>query len=354
MKLDDFDYNLPPELIAQFPAADRDRSRLMVVGRSSGAVGHCGFSDFPGLLREGDLLVLNDTRVFPARLMARRGTGGMVEIFLLDYPDGVSEARCMARPARKVREGEALTLEDGSRIEVRRDGDNLRVRMAPGRDLSTIVEKVGRVPLPPYIRREDREHDEMDKVRYQTVYARNPGAVAAPTAGLHFDAGTLAGMEDRGVNVRYVTLHVGPGTFRPVRTPDPREHRMDTEWFEVPEATAETVNAAKARGNRVIAVGTTVVRTLESAAAGGVVRPGEGTTDLFIYPEDGAGQKESPLPGGRFEVVDALLTNFHLPRSTLLMLVCAFAGTEQTLDAYKEAVREGYRFYSYGDAMFIA
>ncbi|NOY86844.1 MAG: tRNA preQ1(34) S-adenosylmethionine ribosyltransferase-isomerase QueA [Deltaproteobacteria bacterium] len=346
MTLDDFDYLLPPDLIAQFPAPARDRSRLMVLERSSGAVKHARFSDFPGLLGEGDLLVLNDTRVFPARLMARRDTGGMVEIFLLNYPAGASEVRCMAKPARKVREGESLTLEDGSRIVVRRDGDNLWVRMASAGDLSSVLERVGRVPLPPYIQRENRDLDRMDMERYQTVFARHPGAVAAPTAGLHFDARALAGMESRGVKIRYLTLHVGPGTFRPVRTKDIRDHRMDTEWFNIPEATAEAVNTAKGRGERVIAVGTTVVRTLESSVSRGRALPGEGTTDLFIYPGKNG-------PGGRFGIVDALLTNFHLPRSTLLMLVCAFAGTEHTIAAYGEAVREGYRFYSYGDAMFI-
>lgn len=357
MTPEDFDYDLPPELIAQFPAAARDRSRLMLVNRSGGDVKHRGFSDFPDLLREGDLIVLNDTRVFPARLMARRDTGGIVEIFLLDYPAGSSEVRCMVRPARKIRDGEQLVLDDGSRIAVRRDGDNFRVRMVPEGDLSKVMERVGRVPLPPYIQRKNRDHDKMDQERYQTVFARNPGAVAAPTAGLHFDAGALSAMEGRGVKVMYVTLHVGPGTFRPVRTPDLRDHRMDTEWFEIPEATAEAVNTARRRGERVIAVGTTVVRTLESAASRGRVAPGEGTTDLFIYPDKNRPDKNGPDQSGPdrcFGIVDALLTNFHLPRSTLLMLVCAFAGTEHTLAAYREAVRDGYRFYSYGDAMFIS
>jgi S-adenosylmethionine:tRNA ribosyltransferase-isomerase len=344
MKTSDFEYHLPKEMIAQHPAERRNQSRLLVMDRETGETRHLGFSDFPGLLRKGDLLILNDTKVFAARLLARKQSGAKVEIFLLDYPEDDREVRCLARPGRKVKDGDILTLEDGSRIEVRREGESLWTRQLEGSLLDSI-ESVGITPLPPYIERvgpEQEEHKEKDRERYQTVYADKPGAVAAPTAGLHFDDTILQCITDMGIRIESVTLHVGPGTFQPVRSEDIAGHRMEEEWYTIPEVTAAAVNEAKGEDRRVVAVGTTVVRTLESAAADGRVTSGEGSTELFIY------------PGYGFQVVDALLTNFHLPRSTLLMLVCTFAGRENVLKAYREAVQERYRFYSYGDAMFIA
>ncbi len=340
MKTSDFHYHLPKERIAQHPAERRDQSRLLVMDRETGGTRHLRFYDFPDLLREGDLLILNDTRVFAARLMARKQSGAKVEIFLLDFPEGGSEVRCLARPGRKVRDGDVLTLEDGSRIEVRREGETLWVSRPEG-NLLDVIKNVGITPLPPYIERVGSEHEDQDRERYQTVYSVQPGAVAAPTAGLHFDKASLSRIIGMGIRVESVTLHVGPGTFQPVRSEEIAGHRMEEEWYNIPEVTADAVNEGKAQGRRVIAVGTTVVRALEAAAADGRVGSGKGSTDLFIH------------PGYRFQVVDALLTNFHLSRSTLLMLVCAFAGGENVLKSYREAVREGYRFYSYGDAMFI-
>lgn len=341
MKTADFDYHLPKERIAQHPAQRRDQSRLLVMDRETAMKRHLNFSSFPELLCEGDLLVVNDTKVFAARLMARKKSGAKVEIFLIEYPGKNSEVRCLARPGRKVRDGDVLKLEDGSDVQVRRQGDLLWVRRTDG-NLNDAIESVGKIPLPPYIERVGVEYEEEDRERYQTVYADQPGAVAAPTAGLHFDDRVLHRVAEMGVRVESVTLHVGPGTFRPVRSKEIEGHRMEEEWYNVPEAAAEAVNRAGAEGRRVVAVGTTVVRTLESAAADGRIHEGEGSTDLFIS------------PGYSFKAVDALLTNFHLPESTLLMLVSAFAGRENVLGAYREAVEEGYRFYSYGDAMFIS
>ncbi len=340
LKTSDLDYTLPPERIAQEPAALRAQSRLMVLGKPPEGIRHLTFSDFPDLLRRDDLLVLNDTEVFPARLMAVRQSGGRVEILLLGYPSGDSEVPCMARPGRKIKDGDVLTLEDGTRLKMRKDRDNLWARPQEG-DFLELIMKVGKTPLPPYIERAGSERGEMDRERYQTVYARRPGAVAAPTAGLHFDEGVLHRIRDSGARIENVTLHVGPGTFQPVRTENIADHRMEQEPCHIPQATAEAVDETRDRGGRVVAVGTTVVRTLESAMTPDGMVPGHGTTDLFIS------------PGYRFQVVDALLTNFHLPRSTLLMLVCAFGGVERILAAYREAVEAGYRFYSYGDCMFI-
>jgi S-adenosylmethionine:tRNA ribosyltransferase-isomerase len=338
--LKDYSYDLPPELIAQVPAEVRSCSRLLRLGRESGLVRHGGFYDLPDLLQEGDLLVVNDVAVFPARLHARRRSGGKVEVFLLAYPGCSEPTPCLVKPARKIADGEILLLEEGTRLTVDRRENGFAVT-APGGDLAQIAARLGSVPLPPYIRRPDGAGSAGDRERYQTVYARSPGAVAAPTAGLHFDDKLLSRLRSLGVEIRSVTLNVGPGTFQPVRVDDITAHRMGLENYEIPAETAAAVNRALKDGHRVVAVGTTVVRTLEAAAAEGEVVPGPGSTDLFIY------------PGFRFQVVDALLTNFHLPASTLLMLVCAFAGTEKVLAAYKEAVDKEYRFYSYGDAMFI-
>ncbi len=348
----DYLYDLPEELIAQEPAEPRDASRLLVLRRDGGALEHRCFRDLPDFLRRGDLLVLNDTRVIPARLTGRRSTGGEVELLLLRE---LSEAtwECLARPARRLRPGEVVLLPGERTAEVIESGEEGRrvVRFDPPEGLREWLESHGAPPLPPYIRRVARPED---RERYQTIYARHDGAVAAPTAGLHFSDRMLAELTERGIGTARITLHVGIGTFRPVTVENLAEHRMDEEVYEVGPGATEAINAARQRGGRVVAVGTTVVRTLESivqappdrpGASGSpgsaVVKPGRGSTGLFIRP---------PY---RFRAVDALLTNFHLPGSTLLMLVSAFAGRERVLAAYREAVRERYRFFSYGDAMLL-
>jgi len=338
--LADYHYHLPKELIAQHPAGERTGSRLLHLSRETGECSHLMFTGLPGLLRKGDLLVVNDTKVFPARLMAARSSGGSIEIFLLEYPGGRDEVPCFVKPARKIKENEVLTLDDGQRIKVVRGRDGFGVRALDG-DLASILEDQGYVPLPPYITRKTRVNEEEDRKRYQTVFADRTGAVAAPTAGLHFDDEFVKKIKGRGVGLEALTLHVGPGTFQPVRTADIRHHEMMSEWYEVPEMTAAAIQNTRQTGGRVIAVGTTVVRALESAFSDGRVKAGPGDTDMFIY------------PGYEFKSVDGLVTNFHLPESTLLMLVCAFAGWEKVMAAYGEAVDEGYRFYSYGDAMVI-
>ena len=340
LKLESFDYDLPPDLVAQRPADPRSSSRLLLMNRDGESIEHIEFGMLPHFLREGDLLVLNDTKVFPARLMARRETGGVVEIFLLKFPVEEESIPCMVRPGRRIRGEERVYLENGSALIVRRSKEEFTVS---GEDISLgeALRDFGKVPLPPYIHRDHSDPDDVDRSRYQTVYASNTGAVAAPTAGLHFDEDTLSLIGQRGVPLGWITLHVGPGTFQPVRSRNITEHRMDNESYTVPVNTADLIEKTRKGGGRVVAVGTTVVRTLESAFDGRGVRAGEGKTGLFIY------------PGYNFEVVDALLTNFHLPRSTLLMLVCAFAGTGFVMKAYREAIRQRYRFYSYGDAMFI-
>jgi S-adenosylmethionine:tRNA ribosyltransferase-isomerase len=340
LQLSDFDYNLPDELIAQRPPEKRADSRLMRLDRKDSSIRHQRFIDLPELLKDGDLLVVNDTRVFPARLKAKRDTGGIVEMLLLRFPKEGDETPCLLRPGRRIRDGEMLRLENGGELLVRRGMNGFTVS-GIGMDLKEAVYRFGKVPLPPYIVRGSRGPDPSDSERYQTVYANLPGAVAAPTAGLHFDENLFDRISERGTRVARVTLHVGPGTFQPVRTADIRSHHMGAETYHIPPETAELIRKTRKAGRRVVAVGTTVVRTLETAFNGRILREGEGTSSLFIY------------PGYRFSVVDALVTNFHLPRSTLLMLVCAFAGTEQVLEAYRAAVREKYRFYSYGDAMFI-
>ena len=353
MPLSDYDFDLPEVLIAALPLAERDASRLLVLDRVSGAFAHRRFRDWPGLLRPGDLVVLNDTRVIPARLLGRKqGSGGRVELLLV-RPDadvdasyalsGAADALswiCLGQASKGVRPGTVIELDGGRAtiLEALGEGE-LRVRFEAGGSVGALLERTGLVPLPPYVAREPTPED---RTRYQTVYAREDGSVAAPTAGLHLTPRTLADLEASGVERRFVTLDVGPGTFLPVRGEDESTHRMHAERYHVPEETAAAVNRARAEGRRVVAVGTTVVRTLESATEGGEVRPGTGSSRLFIRP---------PY---RFQVVDALLTNFHLPRSTLLMLVSAFAGRAQVLAAYRAAVAERYRFFSYGDAMFIA
>jgi len=350
----DFSYTLPPERIAQQPAARRDASRLMVLHRAERRWEHRRFGELPGLLRAGDLLVLNDTRVIPARFTARRASGGQVEGLFLREEGGVWEV--MLRNAGRCRSGEALAVEGTPETQLelvaREGGGCWRVRPRPAVAAADLLARVGRTPLPPYIRRPAGAEAPDDRQRYQTVYAARDGAVAAPTAGLHFTEALLAELGAAGVHTVRVTLHVGLGTFAPVQAEDLAAHRMHAEWYDLPSEAAERVNAARRQGRRVVAVGTTSVRVLESAARaaaepGGPVQAARGWTDLFLYPP------------ADFHVVDALVTNFHLPRSTLLMLAAAFCapgrtdGTPLLLEAYADAVRQQYRFYSYGDAMLI-
>jgi S-adenosylmethionine:tRNA ribosyltransferase-isomerase len=348
-----YDFELPPERIAQAPLVERAASRLLVLERSTGSLEHRRFADLPELLRPGDLLVTNRSRVFPARLLGRRPGGGAAEILLVRrHAEDLWEA--MVRPGRRLRPGVVVDVGPGLRVRIeapeagRPAADEgatpsplRRVRLLPdGIDADTALERHGHVPLPPYIRRADAPSD---RERYQTIYAREAGSVAAPTAGLHFTGDLLERLRERGVERAELVLHVGPGTFRPVEAEDVREHRVDPERFTIPEATAAAVDRARAEGRRVVAVGTTATRALESALEpGGRLRPGEGETDLVI------------VPGFSFRAVDALVTNFHLPRSSLLLLVSAFGGRERVLRAYAEAVRQRYRFYSYGDAMLLA
>jgi S-adenosylmethionine:tRNA ribosyltransferase-isomerase len=325
MELRDYDFSLPPELIAQSPAPARDASRLMVVPLSGGPVEHRGFQDLPLFLRPGDLLVLNDTRVVPARLMLARATGGRVEALLLP---GTGEA--LLDSGGRLKPGEVLRLEDGSTCTLgQRRSEAWQVTFEGG---PAALERLGRAPLPPYIKRPEGPTAE-DRERYQTVYAERPGSIAAPTAGLHFTRDLLDRISSSGVEVARVTLHVGTGTFKPVRVEHVEDHVMEPERYEIPEATQRAIDQAE----RVVAVGTTTCRTLEAWARTGNA---SGETNLFIH---------QPF---EFKIVDALLTNFHLPKSTLLMLVCAFAGRDRALGAYAEAVKKRYRFFSYGDASF--
>ncbi len=360
MRTEEFDYHLPPELIAQEPADPRDSARLMVVDRATGDVGHLRFNDLPKLLDRGDLLVHNETRVIRARLFAQKPTGGKVEILLLRQRGDAEHAEARTWEAlvggRRVRPGMSLTLLDGpdgelteARTQVVAEGSHAVRLLRFDRPVLPLAEKIGTTPLPPYI------HEELkDEERYQTVYARKPGSAAAPTAGLHFTPDLLIELRDRGVRSEYVTLHVGLDTFQPVREEHVEEHRMHSEYCLLRYEVAREINQTKLRGERVVAVGTTSVRVLETAAQRAAenqpgsgacprhtVAPFEGETELFIY------------PGYEFRAVDALVTNFHLPRSTLLLLVAAFAGRDLIQRAYAEAVDREYRFYSFGDAMLI-
>lgn len=336
MKRSDFYFELPPELIAQQPTDRRGASRLLLLDGASGDVADRQFSQLPELLQPGDLLVFNDTRVIPARLYGQKATGGKVEVLIERILEG-NRALAHVRASKSPRPNSWLVLENDIEVRVLARSDVLFELEFPGLVLE-LLERYGRMPLPPYI---TREAELSDSDRYQTVYATRPGAVAAPTAGLHFDEEMLARLERAGVEKAWVTLHVGAGTFQPVRADDIRDHVMHSEYLEVPEQTVEAINKTRERGGRVVAVGTTVVRSLESAARMGELAPFQGETDIFIF------------PGYQFQVVDALITNFHLPESTLLMLVSAFAGYDETLAAYRHAVEQRYRFFSYGDAMFV-
>lgn len=344
MRLEDLDYDLPDALIAQHPPARREDARLLVVERDGGRLHDCGIADLPRWLRAGDVLALNETRVRPARLEVRRASGGRVELLFV-RPEGGAGAeawRVLAKPAKHARTGARLTTPGGAlELEVVGEGElgERVLRVARG-DLDATLRGEGAIPLPPYIR---RAPDAADLERYQTVFARIDGAVASPTAGLHFTPELLAALAAAGIPSERVLLHVGPGTFRPVTAEDPLTHRMDEEWFELGADTAARLAAARAAGGRIVAVGTTSVRALESAcdANGGALAAAAGWTRKFIHP---------PY---RFQAVDALMTNFHLPRTTLLLLVAAFAGGELLREAYAHAVRERYRFYSYGDAMLV-
>lgn len=339
MKTSDFNYDLPQELIAQTPLQQRDGSRLMTLDRSSGAVKHHHFYELPEFLREGDCLVLNNSRVLPARLIGHRKTGGAAEILLLtDRGENVWE--CLVRPGKKLRDGAQVYFGDGqltAQIQaVLPDGNRLVHFQYEGIFLE-ILEQLGKMPLPPYIK-----ETLQDGERYQTVYSKVVGSAAAPTAGLHFTPELLEKVQEKGVQLAYLTLHVGLGTFRPVKEDEIEAHDMHSEYCVIPKETADIINETKRRGGRIICVGTTSCRTIESfAEADGTITPRSGWTNIFIY------------PGYQFKCMDALITNFHLPESTLIMLVSALAGREHTLAAYQEAVRERYRFFSFGDAMLI-
>src|SRR5262245_30002698 len=332
----DFHYELPPELIAQAPLQERRTSRLLVLDGATGAIDDRLFAELPAFLRAGDLLVFNDTRVLPARVVGRKPTGGRVEL-LLERLLSPRSALVHLQASHKPSPCSYVELPGGARARVgARRAELTEVEL--DRDIVAFLEAHGRTPLPPYIA---RAPEAADRERYQTVFARVPGAVAAPTAGLHFDLGVLDALAARGVERAFVTLHVGAGTFAPVRTERVEDHELHAEWLEVGAETCAAVERCRARGGRVVAVGTTSVRALETAARGGKVTPVSGDSRLYIY------------PGFEFRVVDAMVTNFHLPESSLLMLVCAFAGREQTLAAYRHAVAQRYRFFSYGDAMFV-
>lgn len=336
MRRSDFSFELPPELIAQQPLEKRTASRLLGLDGGSGAIVDSVFADLPGLLEPGDLMVFNDTRVIPARIFGQKDSGGRIEC-LIERVVKETGALAQIRASKSPKTGSRLQFADGceARVQARKDGFYL---LEFDRPVLPFLDVHGHVPLPPYI---DRADESRDRERYQTVYAENTGAVAAPTAGLHFDEPLLAELDCRGVRRAFVTLHVGAGTFQPVRVQDLSQHRMHSETMQLDQSVCDEVDAARRRGSRVVAVGTTSVRALESAARDGVLRPFSGDTDIFIR------------PGYEFRVVDAMITNFHLPESTLLMLLCAFAGYDHVMRAYAHAVAERYRFFSYGDAMFV-
>lgn len=338
MKKSDFHYALPPELIAQVPLPERSASRLLHVPPAPAPFEDLGVRDLPGLLRAGDLLVFNDTRVIPARLFGQKATGGRVEV-LLERVTGAHEVRAQVGASKSPKPGSTITLDEGTVLTVLgREGEFYRLRFETTEPIEKVLLRAGRMPLPPYIQ---READIRDDERYQTVFSKHLGAVAAPTAGLHFDEALLAALRGKGVEFGHVTLHVGAGTFQPMRAEHVSEHTMHAEWLNVGAELCEQIRRTRAAGGRVIAVGTTVLRALETAWREGEVRPFAGDTQIFLF------------PGRRIHSIDALFTNFHLPESTLMMLVCAFGGFERVMAAYRHAVEQRYRFFSYGDAMLL-
>jgi S-adenosylmethionine:tRNA ribosyltransferase-isomerase len=350
--LNDYNYSLPEELIAQAPASPRDESRLMVLERKWERVSHRHFADIARLLFPGDLLVINDTYVVPARLIGLKETGGRVEVLLVSYPGRISGLRangsliceCLVKTSKRPRIGSKFHFNGGLQALVLGRADGLcELEFRYKGNFDALLDRIGQIPLPPYIKRDQTNTPPCDdRVCYQTVYAEKRGAVAAPTAGLHFSGELLNELAEKGVEIVPITLHVGYGTFLPVRVVDVRKHRIHPEVYDLTQEAARAINKAKDEGRRIIAVGTTTVRVLEFASdTGGHVRAGSGECDLFIY------------PGSKFRVIDALITNFHLPKTTLLMLVAAFAGRDFIINAYEEAIRQRYRFYSYGDAMLI-
>ena len=347
--LSSYDYNLPPDSIAQVPAKRREESRLLVLNKETGRTEHLRFREISRIFKKGDCLVINKTRVFPARIVGRKPTGGRIEFLLLELPrkggKGLYEARALCKSSKPARPGTTVTFSDLLEIKVKKRLENGQVEVLlnvqqnfPG-GLLSVLEKVGRMPLPPYIKREDKD---FDRNRYQTVYAKDVGSVAAPTAGLHFNEEILESIREKGVKIAPITLHVGYGTFSPIRTEDIREHKIHSEWVSVRRQSADLIKNARRSGGRVFAVGTTSVRTIEFIYKEmGDICEFSGPCDLYIY------------PGFRFNLTDALLTNFHLPRSSLLVLVSAFAGRKRIIQTYLEAIKRGYRFFSYGDAMLI-
>lgn len=338
MKTADFHFDLPDELIARYPLEQRSASRLLCLQGQTGELEHKHFSDLLDLLESGDLLVLNNTKVIPARLFGQKASGGKIEVLVERIID-THRVLAHVRSSRSPKPGARLILEGSAEVEMVARHDNLfELKFLSEQSALDILENVGHMPLPPYMEREDQLED---RERYQTVYNKNPGAVAAPTAGLHFDEGLMQALKDKGVNLAFVTLHVGAGTFQPVKVDNVLEHKMHSEYIDVSAEVCQQVLDTQAAGKRVIAVGTTSVRCLETASASGKIQPMQGDTEIFIY------------PGYDWKTVDALVTNFHLPESTLIMLVSALAGKENVMRAYDEAVKQQYRFFSYGDAMFV-
>jgi S-adenosylmethionine:tRNA ribosyltransferase-isomerase len=339
MRLSDFHFDLPPELIARYPLPERSDSRLLCLNGQNGEIAHRHFADIVSLINENDLLVLNNTRVIPARLRGTKETGGQVEVLVDRMLEG-NKVIAHVRASKSPRPQSYLLFANGVRFEVLgRQDDLFELRCDDPRPVFDVIEAIGETPLPPYFQ---RDAEESDKERYQTVYAEHKGSVAAPTAGLHFDDALLQSIRAKGIETAYLTLHVGAGTFAPVRVDDITQHHMHAESIHVPAALCEQIKKTKARGGRVIAVGTTTARSLETASRSGEIQPFSGNTDIFIY------------PGFQFNCVDVLITNFHTPSSTLLMLVSAFAGYENVMQAYRDAVQKSYRFFSYGDAMLLA
>jgi len=344
----EYDYDLPEEFIAQKPVKERDRSKLLLLNRKTGELSHHEFSEIYKYLLPGDTLILNNTEVIPGRLLGRKETGGRAEVLILNYAGGKADSgnfasECLINASKHTKAGTFIFFGNGLKAEVTGFFDGIySLKFYFSGDFESLLYKIGKIPLPPYIKRNEKDSPCNDKTTYQTVYACEKGAIAAPTAGLHFTKELIEKLKSRGAEIAAITLHVGYGTFLPVRSSDIRDHRIHSERFFIPESTADIINHARKEGRRIIAVGTTCVRTLEFASdKNGTVSPGNGTCNLFIY------------PGYKFKIVDAMITNFHLPESTLLMLVSAFAGRENVLCAYKNAIKNKYRFYSYGDAMLI-